>query len=395
MKKFDQTPYKLPPPTPIHVPAENRPLEEKSLPFSKKRSKVRITPLIRRVSRRPELPMAPGQIPLSPVQIPLVQIPLFSEPLVPNPPVQIPQSQEPVQIPDIPEPVQIPDIPEPVQIPDIPEPVQIPDVPQPLVQIPDVPEPLVKIPKVLQPPVQIPPELDTLLPTDAFDQLMSFVLGHPAQELQLLHRVPSIFDGDLISFLDELEKELAMEPMHLTMPILNPCPNFGVHVPRSFGKTVIVFTSHLDLTWDKGVDLKFFRVGRSPSRQVREAYQPQNTEAYSLDLTYCTRLAYVYVTWLTWLDDREMHRDENLSWRMIKQHVQFTRLFCSCQRHQGKPLPIELSIATFSSDGSDPQVMGITVNHAELTSTQHELRCNSHEDERLVHTPLPKSVPVE
>ncbi|GFW07726.1 hypothetical protein TNCV_3918591 [Trichonephila clavipes] len=37
-------------------------------------------------------------------------------------------------------------------------------------------------------------------------------------------------------------------------------PNFGVHVPRSFGKTVIVFTSHLDLTWDKGVDLKFFQV---------------------------------------------------------------------------------------------------------------------------------------
>ncbi|GFW23892.1 uncharacterized protein TNCV_945761 [Trichonephila clavipes] len=32
MKKFDQTPYKLPPPTPIHVPAEKRPLEEKSLP---------------------------------------------------------------------------------------------------------------------------------------------------------------------------------------------------------------------------------------------------------------------------------------------------------------------------------------------------------------------------
>ncbi|GFX23068.1 uncharacterized protein TNCV_360821 [Trichonephila clavipes] len=51
MKKFDQTPYKLPPPTPIHVPAEKRPLEEQSLPFSKKRSKVRITPVMRRVSR--------------------------------------------------------------------------------------------------------------------------------------------------------------------------------------------------------------------------------------------------------------------------------------------------------------------------------------------------------
>ncbi|GFY08225.1 hypothetical protein TNCV_1356361 [Trichonephila clavipes] len=42
--------------------------------------------------------------------------------------------------------------------------------------------------------------------------------------------------------------------------------SIGVHVPLSFGKTVIVFTSHLVLTWDKGVDLKFFRVGRSSSQ---------------------------------------------------------------------------------------------------------------------------------
>ncbi|GFW87869.1 hypothetical protein TNCV_1359731 [Trichonephila clavipes] len=30
-------------------------------------------------------------------------------------------------------------------------------------------------------------------------------------------------------------------------------PNFGVHVPRSFGKTVVAFTSHLDVTWDEVV----------------------------------------------------------------------------------------------------------------------------------------------
>ncbi|GFX70528.1 uncharacterized protein TNCV_875021 [Trichonephila clavipes] len=36
-------------------------------------------------------------------------------------------------------------------------------------------------------------------------------------------------------------------------------PNFCALVPRSFGKAVIVFTSHLDLTWDKGLGLKFFR----------------------------------------------------------------------------------------------------------------------------------------
>ncbi|GFV02286.1 uncharacterized protein TNCV_528571 [Trichonephila clavipes] len=81
-------------------------------------------------------------------------------------------------------------------------------------------------------------------------------------------------------------------------------PNFGVYVTRSFGKTVIVFTSDKgDLTWDKGVDLKFFRVGRPPSCQVWEAYQPQNTEAYPSDLTHCTRLADLYVTWLTLLAD--------------------------------------------------------------------------------------------
>ncbi|GFV62301.1 hypothetical protein TNCV_2464281 [Trichonephila clavipes] len=269
MKKFDQTPYKLPPPTPIHVPAEKRPLEEKSLPFSKKRSKVRITPVMRRVSRRSELPMAPVQIPQPPVQIPdvlePVQIPLVPQSPVQipvshvlEPPVQIPVSQVPqspvqiplVQIPDVPEHVQIPvsKVPQsPVQIPlvhipDVPEHVQIPvsQAPQPPmqiflepmqilhvsepVQIPvsQVPQSPVQIPPVqsLPEPMQILPELDILDPlesTDAFDQLMSFVFG--PQELQLLHTVPSIFDGNLFSFLDEFERA----PMDLTMPRLNSC----------------------------------------------------------------------------------------------------------------------------------------------------------------------------
>ncbi|GFX65624.1 uncharacterized protein TNCV_4093191 [Trichonephila clavipes] len=343
MKKFNQTPYKLPPPTPIHVPAEKRPLEEKALP------KKRVRPVMRRVSRRSERPMAPVQIPLvlEPVPIPdvlesvpiplvppvhisdvlepPVQIPDVLEPVqIPQPPVQIPEPhipeppvqisdvlELPVQIPDVLEPVQIPVIPEPpVQIPEVPEPVQIPvsQVPQPpmqilpepmnilhvsdSVQIPDDPEPVqipvsqvpqppmqilpepmnilhvpvqipvshvpqppmqvlhvsepVQIPvshvpqppmQILHVPVQIPvlhvpqspvqslpepmqllPELDMLDPlesTDAFDQLMSFVFG--PQELQLLHTVPSIFDENLFSFLDE------REPMDLTMPRVNSC----------------------------------------------------------------------------------------------------------------------------------------------------------------------------
>ncbi|GFW63075.1 uncharacterized protein TNCV_4454231 [Trichonephila clavipes] len=335
MKKFNQTPYKLPPPTPIHVPAEKRPLEEKALP------KKRVRPVMRRGSRRSERPMAPVPIPLvlepvpipdvppvhipqTPVQIPdvlepPVQIPDVLEPVqisdVLEPPVQIPDVLEPVQISDVLElPVQIPEVPEPVQIPvshvpqppmqilpepmnilhvsvqipEDPEPVQIPvshvpqppmqilpepmnilhvpqhvqipvsHVPQPpmqvlhvseSVQIPVVPQPPVQIPNVpvqipvvpqspvqsLPEPVQIPvshvppvqslpepmqllPELDMLDPlesTDAFDQLMSFVFG--PQELQLLHTVPSIFDENLFSFLDE------REPMDLTMPRLNSC----------------------------------------------------------------------------------------------------------------------------------------------------------------------------
>ncbi|GFV75191.1 uncharacterized protein TNCV_3190401 [Trichonephila clavipes] len=208
MKKFNQTPYKLPPPTPIHVPAEKRHLEEKSLPFSKKRSKVRITPVMRRVSRRFELPMAPVQIPQPPVQIPdvlePVQIPLIlhvSEPPVQilhvsEPPVQILHvSEPPVQILHVSEPpVQILHVSEPpVQILHVSEPVQIPDVPEPM-QIPvsQVPQSSVQS---LPEPMQLLPELDTLDPlesTDAFDQLMSFVFG--PQELQLLHTVPSIFD---------------------------------------------------------------------------------------------------------------------------------------------------------------------------------------------------------
>ncbi|GFS98390.1 uncharacterized protein TNCV_1096961 [Trichonephila clavipes] len=214
MKKFNQTPYQLPPPTPIHVPAEKRPLEEKALP----KKRVRITPVMRRVSRRSERPMAPVQIPLvpepvpipdvlepvpipdvppspvhipqppvhipdvleppvqipvsqvpePPVQIPLVQIPVSQ---VPEPPVQIPLVQIPVsQVPQppmqiLPEPMNILHVSEPVQIPDDPEPVQIPvsQVPQPPMQI--LPEPMnilhvpqhVQIPvsQVPQPPVQI------------------------------------------------------------------------------------------------------------------------------------------------------------------------------------------------------------------------------------------------
>ncbi|GFV93148.1 hypothetical protein TNCV_572871 [Trichonephila clavipes] len=144
-----------------------------------------------------------------------VQIPVSH---VPQPPMQVLHVSESVQIPvsHVPQP--------PMQVLHVSEPVQIPvsHVPQPPMQ--SLPEP-VQIPVSHVPPVQslpepmqLLPELDMLDPlesTDAFDQLMSFVFG--PQELQLLHTVPSIFDENLFSFLDE------REPMDLTMPRLNSC----------------------------------------------------------------------------------------------------------------------------------------------------------------------------
>ncbi|GFX16713.1 uncharacterized protein TNCV_2388571 [Trichonephila clavipes] len=198
MKNFNQTPYKLPPPTPIHVPAEKRPLEEKALP----KKRVRITPVMRRVTCAdsncptitcadsrcprpvpiPDVPPSPVHIPQPPVHIPQPPVNIPQPPVhipqppvhIPQPPVQIPVSQvpePPVQIPLVqipvsqvpqppmqilPEPMNILHVSESVQIPDDPEPVQIPvsQVPQPPVQILHVSEP-VQIPNVSE-PVQIP-----------------------------------------------------------------------------------------------------------------------------------------------------------------------------------------------------------------------------------------------
>ncbi|GFX59333.1 hypothetical protein TNCV_4632911 [Trichonephila clavipes] len=57
--------------------------------------------------------------------------------------------------------------------------------------------------------------------------------------------------------------------------------------------------------------------------------------------------------------------------------------------HDGKPVPIELSIATIPRDGSDPKVMCITVNHAGQTSKPKDFRSNCQENARLrLFTPV-------
>ncbi|GFX05899.1 hypothetical protein TNCV_1785321 [Trichonephila clavipes] len=124
------------------------------------------------------------------------------------------------------------------------------------------------------------------------------------------------------------------------------------------------------------------------------------------------------------MDDWKMHRDDNVPWRMVglqpwkralEKHVQrshekalangmpfdvtSTSLFAHVNvfYHDVKPVPIELSIATIPRDGSDPEVICITVNHAGQNSKPKDFRSNCQENARLrlVHHPLPKSVPVE
>ncbi|GFT15466.1 hypothetical protein TNCV_3264791 [Trichonephila clavipes] len=181
---------------------------------------------------------------------------------------------------------------------------------------------------------------------------------------------------------------------------------------------VIVFKSHLDLTWDKVVELTFFEVGRPPSHRVWDAYQPQTTDAYILDFTDCTRIADVYVKWLTWLQDWEMNQNNNVPWRMVgfepskralEKHVQHSHekalanampyvclesisLFSHANvfNHDGKPVPIELYIVKIPRDGSDPEVICITVNHAGQTFKPKDFRSNNQENARLhlLHQPV-------
>ncbi|GFV78741.1 hypothetical protein TNCV_3168421 [Trichonephila clavipes] len=58
--------------------------------------------------------------------------------------------------------------------------------------------------------------------------------------------------------------------------------------------------------------------------------------------------------------------------------------------HDGKQVPIELSIATIPRDGSDPEVICVTMNHAGQTSMPKDFRsnCEGNARLRLVHHPL-------
>ncbi|GFX70243.1 hypothetical protein TNCV_4616801 [Trichonephila clavipes] len=173
MKWYDQKVYKLPPPTPAHVPAETnkRPLEEQPGPSSK-RNRVLITPVIRP--------------PVAPVLIARPSTALATPQPIPDPPVQIPVFQPPVQISPVP-------TTPPVQL-------FLPDPPPVQILLPD-PPPVVE---TLEP---------TLMDDSSIDQIKSSVFRDCSQQgptpahtedPQLLDTVPSLFDksNDLISFLD-------------------------------------------------------------------------------------------------------------------------------------------------------------------------------------------------
>ncbi|GFV39339.1 uncharacterized protein TNCV_1230411 [Trichonephila clavipes] len=178
-KRFDQKAYKLPPPTPAHVPAEThkRPLEQQPKPLSKKK-RVIITPII-----RPSVPSVRIIKPSTALSTPQPVNPpeqTTSQILLPDPPSNQTTSQ-----------------------------ILLPDPP---------------VVEALEP---------TLTDDSSIDQIMSSVFGDylpqgipsaHSQEPQVLDTVPSLFDesNNLISFLDHFEAGLAMEqqetPMDLTMP---------------------------------------------------------------------------------------------------------------------------------------------------------------------------------
>ncbi|GFS96563.1 uncharacterized protein TNCV_3943611 [Trichonephila clavipes] len=243
-KRFDQKAYKLPPPTPAHVPAEThkRPLEQQPKPLSKKK-RVIITPII-----RPSVPSVmiikpstalstpqPVSIPEPPEQTnfqPLEQT--TSQILLPDPPEQ---TTSEIHLPDPP----VVETTSQILLPDPPEQttpqILLPDPPEQTtsqILLPDPPPVVETTSQILLPD---PPMVETLEPTltddSSIDQIMSSVFGDhlpqgiPSahiQESQVLDTVPSLFDesNDLISFLDHFEAGLAIEqqetPMDLTMP---------------------------------------------------------------------------------------------------------------------------------------------------------------------------------
>ncbi|GFW67207.1 uncharacterized protein TNCV_4032191 [Trichonephila clavipes] len=219
-KRFDQKAYKLPPPTPAHVPAETnkRPLEQQPKPFSKKK-RVVIAPVIT-PPVAPVLIARPVTAFSTPQPVSIPDPPEWTTSQIPDPSPELTTSQ----IPDPP----LPTTPQ-ILLPDPPLPttpqILLPDPPVSTtsqILLPDPPSNQTT-PQILSPD---PPVVETLEPThtddSSIDQIMSSVFGDylhqgipsaHSQEPQVLDTVPSLFDesNDLILFLDHFEAGLALE----------------------------------------------------------------------------------------------------------------------------------------------------------------------------------------
>ncbi|GFV41491.1 uncharacterized protein TNCV_3463261 [Trichonephila clavipes] len=126
-KRFDQKAYKLPPPTPAHVPAETnkRPLEQHP-GLSTTKNRVFITPVI----RPPVLIARPSTALSTPQPVSIPEPPELTTSQIPDPPALIPPVQTTPQIllPDPPPELTTPQI----LLPDPPQPPELTTPPQPL-----------------------------------------------------------------------------------------------------------------------------------------------------------------------------------------------------------------------------------------------------------------------
>ncbi|GFW02607.1 hypothetical protein TNCV_2456211 [Trichonephila clavipes] len=320
----------------VRIRLERRKVLEEQPGPSSKRDRVFITCVIR-PPVAPVLIASPSTALVAPQPVSIPEPPVLTAPqiLLQNPP-RPPELTTPlVQIPD--PPVQIPVFQPPVHISPVPTapPVQIPDPPRP----PELTTPIVQMP-VFQPPVQISP-VPTTPPVQLFYQI-------PPPVQVLLPDPPPVVETLEPTFMDDSSMDQIMASV------------FGDCSPQGILRLIPKNPSHLNLTWDKGFELRFFQVCRPPSHRVWEAHQLQTTDEYILDFADCTRVADVYVKWLMWLDDWEMHREDNVPWRMVglqlwkralEKHVQHSHekalangmpsdvtllehiyLFCTCQR---------------------------------------------------------------
>lgn len=93
----------------------------------------------------------------------------------------------------------------------------------------------------------------------------------------------------------------------------------------------MVFTSHLDLTWDDSVQFRLFHVGHTDG-MAWNALRSDNADGVLVDATTCLRLVDVYTTLLSFVDfwDRESRPE----WRFVCPRAWKMKVMQSMERTQ-------------------------------------------------------------